>query len=45
VDGACSTLGRSEMRTKFWAEIPKGRNHSEDLGVDAKIILEWILGK
>jgi hypothetical protein len=24
---------------------PKGRGHSEDLGVDGKIILEWILGK
>jgi len=23
----------------------KGRNHSEDLAVDGKIILEWILGK
>jgi hypothetical protein len=22
----------------------KGRDHSEDLGVDGKIILEWILG-
>jgi hypothetical protein len=23
----------------------KGRDHLEDLGVDGKIILEWILGK
>jgi hypothetical protein len=23
----------------------KGRGHSEDIGVDGKIILEWILGK
>jgi hypothetical protein len=23
----------------------KGRDHSEDLGVDGKITLEWILGK
>jgi hypothetical protein len=23
----------------------KGRNYLEDLGVDRKIILEWILGK
>jgi hypothetical protein len=23
----------------------KGRDHSEDLGTDGKIILEWILGK
>jgi len=23
----------------------EGKNHSEDLGVDIKAILEWILGK
>jgi hypothetical protein len=23
----------------------KGRDHSEDVGVDGKIILEWALGK
>jgi len=23
----------------------KGRDHSEDLGIDGKIILQWILGK
>jgi hypothetical protein len=23
----------------------KGRDHSKDLGVDGRIILEWILGK
>jgi hypothetical protein len=23
----------------------KGRDHLEDVGVDGKIILEWILGK
>jgi hypothetical protein len=23
----------------------KGREHSDDLGIDAKIILEWILAK
>jgi hypothetical protein len=23
---------------------PEGKNHLEDLGVDGKIILEWILG-
>jgi len=33
------------MRTKFWSEDVKGKDHLEDLGVDAKIILEWILGK
>jgi len=27
------------------SENLKERNHSEDLGIDGKIILEWILGK
>jgi hypothetical protein len=29
----------------FWLEDLKGRDHYEDLGVDRKIILEWMLGK
>jgi hypothetical protein len=33
------------MHTKFWSENLKGRYTSEDLNVDGKIILEWILGK
>jgi len=33
------------MRTKFWLENPKERDHSEDVGEDRKIILEWILEK
>jgi hypothetical protein len=33
------------MGTKFWLENLEGRDHSEDLGVGGKIILEWILGK
>jgi hypothetical protein len=33
------------MNTKYWLENLKGRDHSEDLGVDERIILEWILGK
>jgi len=33
------------MHTIFWLEGLKGRHHSEDLGVDGRIILEWILGK
>jgi hypothetical protein len=36
-----------EMRNAYTilVENLKGRDHSEDLGVDGKIILEWILGK
>jgi hypothetical protein len=33
------------MHTVFWFENLEGREHSEDLGVDGRIILEWILGK
>jgi hypothetical protein len=29
----------------FWLEDLKGGNHSEDLDLDLKIILEWIFGK
>jgi hypothetical protein len=32
------------MHKQFWWENVTGRDHSEDLGVDGKIILEWILG-
>jgi hypothetical protein len=30
---------------KYGSERLKGRDQSEDLGVDRKAILEWILGK
>jgi hypothetical protein len=33
------------MPTKFWPENLKGRYDSEDLDINGKIILEWILGK
>jgi hypothetical protein len=38
---AKSFVGREE---KFWSENLKGRDHSEDAGVNGRI-LEWILGK
>lgn len=31
------------MRTKFWFGSLKGTDHSEDLGVDRRILLKWIL--
>jgi hypothetical protein len=31
-----------EMQTRFWSENLRVRDHSEDLGIDWKIILEWI---
>jgi len=33
------------MHTKFWLENLKGRDHSEDVGVDGSIILEWFSEK
>jgi hypothetical protein len=33
------------MYIVFWLGNLKGRDHSEDPGVDEKIILEWISGK
>jgi hypothetical protein len=40
---ACST---HEMKNEFihWLENLKGRDHLEDLGVDGKAMLEWVLG-
>jgi len=40
---ACTDM--TEMHTKFCSENLKGRDHLEDLGVDGRIISEWILGK
>jgi hypothetical protein len=36
---------RREIHTIFWLENMKGRDRAEYLGVDERIILEWILGK
>jgi hypothetical protein len=33
------------MHTIYWLKDLKGRDHLEDLEVNGKIILEWILGK
>jgi hypothetical protein len=33
------------MHTIFWLGSLKARDHTEDLGVDGKIILKRILGK
>jgi hypothetical protein len=43
--GAQKTHGDMRNDTKCWLGNLKGRGHSEYLGNDEKIILEWILGK
>jgi hypothetical protein len=43
--GYVARIGRCEMYTKFKLENLKGRGHLEDLGVNGRIILEWILEK
>jgi len=40
------TVGEiKKMHSKLWSENLKGRDHSRDLGVDGRIMLEWILWK
>jgi hypothetical protein len=33
------------MHTQSWLENPNDRDHSEELGIDGRIILEFILKK
>jgi hypothetical protein len=33
------------MRTEFWLGSLKGRDHSEDIVADGRIILKWILDR
>jgi len=33
------------LYTKFRSENLKGRDHTEDIGLDGKIMLQWVLGK
>jgi hypothetical protein len=33
------------MRAIFWSVNLKGRSHSEDLGIDGRIMLEWRFGE
>jgi hypothetical protein len=37
-------MGAIKMHPNFGQKTCRGRDHSEDTGVDRKIILEWILG-
>jgi hypothetical protein len=38
-------VGEVRNAYRFWSDNLKGRDHLEDLGVDGRIILEWILEK
>jgi len=38
-------MGRGEVSTGLWMENLRDRDHLEDLGVDGRIILRWILRK
>jgi hypothetical protein len=38
--GTCNTHDKDDKYTKFWLENLNGREHSEDLSIDGKIILE-----
>jgi hypothetical protein len=31
------------MHIVFWLDNLKGRDHFEDMGIDGRILLEWIL--
>jgi hypothetical protein len=33
-------MGDENMHAKFWSEDVKGRDHSDDQGVDGRIIFE-----
>jgi hypothetical protein len=39
------TWVRRKMHSEIWSDNLKRRDHSEDIGIDGRILLEWILGK
>jgi hypothetical protein len=42
---ACNAHGGDEKCVQILVGRREGKNHSEGLGVDERIILKWILGK
>jgi hypothetical protein len=45
MDGHVARIGGMRNAYIILVGKPKGKNHSEGLGVDGKITLEWLLGK
>jgi hypothetical protein len=43
--GHVECMGNNQMRAGLWLENEKHGDHLEDLGVDGRIILQWILNK
>jgi hypothetical protein len=43
--GDVARMGRGEVFTGFWLEVPKARDHCEDQGIDGRIALSWTLGR
>jgi hypothetical protein len=41
----CRAHGRDENCTKFWLESLMGTDHLEDVGIDGRIMIKWILEK
>jgi hypothetical protein len=40
---ACVACGRQESCMVFWWGRSEGKSHMEDLDIDGRIILKWIL--
>jgi hypothetical protein len=43
--GHVACMGEVRVHTTFWLGSLKGGDHKEDLGVDGRTTLRWILGK
>jgi hypothetical protein len=45
MSGHVAHTGEIRKHTQFWSKSLKGRDHSDDLGIDGRIISEQIFGK
>jgi len=43
MSGVCSTHVECEKYSVYWEDKFKGRDHLGDLGIDGRMILEWII--